>query len=103
MTEMGKLGKLMGVPLPRDARRVDREPPIPPQKASGRKPPRKRYGFSYQRRMKESWVEPGMPRRWHKRTHWSYYETEKQRDQAMRQMAIGDTFHEVRNCTPVDR
>lgn len=98
MRELGKTGKYLGHVHPRDERRIDPEPPRPLGKASDRPKAKKRYGFKYQSRYKVH------GKKWSTRTHWSYYETEKKRDQAMAQFPkTWGTFTEFRNFQPIDR
>lgn len=111
MTELGKSAKHMGVTHPRDLRKTDPVPLRATPKAVKRPKALKPYGFEYQHR-EVRWKQEG--RRysfdgyydWKWRENWSWYETPKQRDQALsawRKQHAGyrkDSYGEAR---PVDR
>ena len=107
-TDVGKSAKHMGKTHPRDAKKLDpREPPPATfHEVREKTKTRKRFGFEYQRRT-ASWDSDVKDRRWgrwEQRTHWTWYETAKQRDQAMRvYRGISPTYEEIRDKTPIER
>lgn len=97
--ELGKSGKQMGVAHPRVVRKTDPVPlrPTPAAKAGGKT--RKRFSYTFQ--MRNKWKPDG---RWKRATHYSWYATEKQRDDAMR--AAGGCYRmvcDIRDVQPVTR
>lgn len=102
--DVGKEAKRQGVARPRDARKLDPKPPAPKIPGKSAKGPkvRKRFGFTYEYRYTRGTSEETT--RWRKETHWSWYATAKQRDDAMRtagNWARG--FRDTRNVQPIER
>lgn len=95
MSDVGKFAKVNGVPHPRDLRRIDPIPEKPTPKASNRIKVTKIYGYQYCM----NWGK-GM----RSRQHWQWYETAKQRDQAM--LAHNKKYSHfdwITSATPVER
>lgn len=85
----------------KDLRKTDPEPQRATPKARPRKKAEKPYGFKYEIRMPRSRNRSLV---WVWETWWNWYETAKQRDQAMRAFK----YHRIspdmyRNPTPVER
>lgn len=97
--ELGKSGKRFGQLHPRDLRKADATPEHPTPAVKTQKKARKRFGYQYQYRGR--W---GDNRKWRTREHYHWYETERQRDDAMK--AAAGAFrgvYEIRNVTAITR
>lgn len=103
MTEVGKSAKHAGELHPRVLRKIDVEPPKKVLKASGKKAGRKPFGYSYRWRWRAQYAERQGKNKWKRREHWTWYATEKQRDQAMREAEKGDTYREYGDVQPINR
>lgn len=96
--DVGKSAKHMGIAHPRVVRKMD---PVPiratPAAKAGVKV-RKKYGYTYERR----WKPDG---KWNRVTHYSWYATERKRNDAMR--AAGGYYRgfmtEIRDVQPTTR
>lgn len=101
--ESGKAAKHAGVQSHRDRRVTDPKPVAAkaPGKAARRPKKQKCFSFKYEWRWAHAAEDEKNP--WRKREHWSWYETEKQRDDAMRGNAVAKGIYEVRNVTPIKR
>lgn len=101
--DVGKDAKRAGIEKPSVRRKLDPVPPPakPPGKAKARSKTRKVFGYTFQRRAKVG----DEVKRWHTITHYTWYATEKQRNDAMR--AAGGyyrgAYYEIRNVKPITR
>lgn len=101
--EVGKQAKQAGIQSHRDRRHLDPTPP--PSKVPGKAKPgakvRKVFGFTYQRRWKGfNYKDMG---KWKRVTHFCWYATEKQRDDAMRSGGGVRAYCETRDFQPIRR
>lgn len=97
--ELGKDGKRMGEIHPRDLRKTDPVPLRVTPAAKPHKKVKKPYGYTFQGRSK--WQPEA---KWKRKTHYSWYATERQRDDAMK--AAGGCYRmvwDIRDVRPVTR
>lgn len=100
---VGKSAKYMGITHHRHERRLDPDP-VPPKVPGAAKPKkvRKRFSFTYQKRYTFRMLGEKSPK-WKTIEHWSWYETERQRNDAMRTAGRMFSHCEIRNVKPVER